>query len=518
MYCLSSFFISRSEDISAGDPVHESNGLRRHMLSAVLSGIKQPEVNTNEINTVIFLSGDQDFFLEDINLFSSLLSLHNLSHVYPVGICAEEEMLFSTGAGSFRLMATMEGQSGALLIIMSESYTAGFLLSVNPLTQKFAQIQPDGKGSSLITFKESQDVFLIERKVRKEALADLLCKINLKVNAEHRASEECLKSSRQENLRLPQCIFLPPACHISISNTGFGKGEPAPISGIDENVLSEDSALTLSMMGLNNYLKTERAHSDLINRALAETLEKFEGPLSEITHVVISSHTFKDYGAEYLGIKEALSGMGINAEMLLVYMARCAGAVSAVRYSSLLIREDSTRKVLVVLVDKVADEIKGRTLNNGMAIFSDSSCSFIMSSGKEGFQVLGYSECFNNDMAEVNPNQDLVKYLQDFSIGFRNASQPFFSLENGICNQKDTFLIIGNYNLSIMRNYSRILGFDPKQLYTKQLAETAHMYSSDIIYNAEKLKSENSIKAGDLLLLAGTGSYQWGSILLAYTA
>lgn len=302
---------------------------------------------------------------------------------------------------------------------------------------------------------------------------------------------------------------------VFIHAIGSAKGEKANIADLEPAIISENNTLTLSALGVEHYRRTHKSHEDLLREAVEQTLKSESCSPGKIDFVLLSSHTFTHYQTAVPVISDTLKKMGIHAPVELIYLSRCASGISAIHYGKSLIASGEASCILTILVDKVNDEYKGRTLNGGMSLFSDGASSFILSRQGYGFRVEYLNEYMDNEMVDVKPEANLVHYLQQFAQGLKKVAGNVLA-QAGVKPDQVRYVVTGNYNLSIMMNYGRIAGFKSHQLYTEEVNENSHLYSSDIVLNLEAMRRKKQIAHGDRLLVLGTGSYHWGAMTVTY--
>lgn len=306
---------------------------------------------------------------------------------------------------------------------------------------------------------------------------------------------------------------------ISIESIGYSLGEPCSIEHLIPDVLEESAVLTLAAMGLGHFRKATNSHLSLVSEALSDCLKASNCAADQIDQIIISSHTFLDYDIAFPELLIMLKNHGItHIPISSFYMSRCASAITCVRHAvNQMLSDISVNNVLIILVDKCLEEVKSkRTLNNGMSVFSDGASVFILRRGVVGgFMLCSISESVNNEMVELSPTADFVPYLQTFSAGLKSMVKQMLS-EAGLNPVDFKHLIAGNYNASILRNYAMLAGFKSKQIYCPHLSDVAHTYSSDLLITLDTLRKEGALELGDQLFLLGTGSFQWGGLVLNF--
>lgn len=306
---------------------------------------------------------------------------------------------------------------------------------------------------------------------------------------------------------------------ISIESIGYSLGESCSIEDLVPDVLEESAVVTLAAMGLGHFRKATNSHLSLVSEALNECLKASNCAADQIDQIIISSHTFLDYDIAFPELLRMFKNHGIaHIPISSFYMSRCASAITCIRHAvNQMLSDNSVNNILIILVDKCLQEVKlKRTLNNGMAVFSDGASAFMLRRGAIGSFVLqSLSESVDNEMVELSPTADFVPYLQTFSAGLKSLVKQMIT-ESGLNAIDFKYLIAGNYNASILRNYAMLAGFKSKQIYCPHLSDIAHSYSSDLLITLDTLRKEGTAEPGDQLLLLATGSFQWGGLILNY--
>ncbi len=444
---------------------------------------------------LILATPDQDAFLDGMDSFSEGLVRAGVSIKDPLGLVALPEHLLERVVGHAERLIRIEGRERVLCAVAEGQRLAVF--SIRPADpSRIGTVE--GPGLSAGSGPAVDRLLAFWRDVDAEwAWQDIVG--DLRDPSRVRAF-----------VRHGDALVMPESRSASVTHVGVQTGPARTLDEVGDGILDADSKSLLSALGVEVFHKASDSLAGLCLKAVGHALRDFDEP-RRIGRVILSSHTFVDATEQLKTLAGEFRRMGVEAPVELVYMTRCASAVTAMRVALGNILSGIDSDVLVVLVDRVFDEQKGRTLNRGMSLFSDGACAFVVSADKPGLRIRGLSEVTDHSMFGLKPNDDFVSYLKSFGTGLR---KPVESLVKALPDVGFTRVVTGNYNTSIMRNYCVIAGFSPRLIYTGQLSRHAHLFSSDLILNIASLAASEELRPGESAVLIGTGSYHWGAIAL----
>ena len=475
--------------IVVSNPVIEES-IRIEVISSLVDQAATNSATTDESGgLILYVSSTQNEFLNDIDLVNRQIDKSRLFKSFAVAYAVDESRLIDFSLEKACRLLFIEDRKNVLVVATGSTHTIAFQAKQGEEHEAHQVLDSKWNLSNFIEAVESK-----ENKTVNLNISDF--------------------TFDQKFVNLGNgTLSLPETDNVVIHKITTLEENQNPIEELAPDIIPDDTILTLSMMGCKMYRRTEKTHDQLVQDVIQKMVEESELEPKEITRLILSSHTYLDYDEN--AIKKILERMNCKATIELVYMSRCASAVSAVRAGTNYILGNRNEKVLVVLVDKVLENVSSRVLNNGLSIFSDGATGFVLSNNSSGYSVMSICESVDNSGAYPELQSNFMNYLKMFGAGIKAIAEKSKELLN-VESESLKYLITGNYNFSIMKNYGILFGCKTNQLFTKELGENAHLFSADIINNIESIRKADLIKDGESLMLLGTGSFHWGLLQVVY--
>jgi 3-oxoacyl-[acyl-carrier-protein] synthase III len=303
---------------------------------------------------------------------------------------------------------------------------------------------------------------------------------------------------------------------VFLSGISYHLGESFPIDSIPELQEKSDILENFLALGLKNYCVSSCSPGVLAKQCISQTLEKAKLNPADIDCFIYATNSFWDNNFYSNDIRQLLCDLKLTkAYPIGVFLSYCGNFHSAISIAHERIVAGRAKNVLLVTADKLSPH-ESRIYPPNITILSDAVASCIVTAHKGDFKIKNTYQHTNPYLWLSKPSDDLLAYMKATLDGIKAAYDGVMKAE-GVTSESISKVITNNYNLSIVRTFTMPARFKTSQIYTANLARFAHAFASDNLINLDTCVKEESIKAGELLLLLGTSPTTWSTTLLEST-
>lgn len=304
--------------------------------------------------------------------------------------------------------------------------------------------------------------------------------------------------------------------NVSLSGISYHLGETFSIASIPELQEKSDILENFLALGLKNYCVSSCSPALLAKQCISQTLEKAKLNPDEIDCFIYATNSFWEKNFYSNDIRQLLCDLKLTkAYPIGVFLSYCGNFHSAISIAHERIVAKRAKNVLLVTADMLSPH-ESRIYPPNITILSDAVASCVITDQKGDFKIKNTYQHTNPYLWLSKPSDDLLGYMKATMDGIKAAYDGVMKAE-GITAESISKVITNNYNLSIVRTFTMPARFKASQMYTANIARYAHAFASDNLINLDTCVKEESIKAGELLLLLGTSPTTWSTTLLEST-
>lgn|GEM_PF-2730796 len=306
--------------------------------------------------------------------------------------------------------------------------------------------------------------------------------------------------------------------NIFLSGIQYELGDKKELSSLFEQTDNIDDEEILKNLGLKFFRKSKVSMPSMLVKCAQRTLaESGIDPLT-IKSVLFVTSSLQDHSKDKNEIGEMLCQLGLkNAYPVGIFLSRCTNFSIAIQTAMNLIKAEGQDSILVLISDVTSKSPNTPALiPSNVSVSSDAAVSFIVSKTVAcTFKVLGTEHITNQKMWNSTASAGFVGHFRLFSTALKSLIKRTLDKYN-LEQENIKYLITGNYNLSVQRNYASMLGFKNNQLYSKMLPDIAHAFACDQLISMYSIAHHKLLNYDDKLLLLGTGDYYLGTVILEY--
>jgi 3-oxoacyl-[acyl-carrier-protein] synthase-3 len=279
----------------------------------------------------------------------------------------------------------------------------------------------------------------------------------------------------------------------------------ADISGLAEFLESQQMIPEPALWGWDRYRVSTVPAAQLARTAASASLAAAGEATAHVDAVIVCAARFSsdiESHAQFVG--RLLEDTDLrHAVPYGVSHNRCATMTSALGLAAALVRAGQHRAVLVVAADRLGE--RGSRLAP-FAVFSDGAAACVVARDVPGpLELLATAAAV--DAAEMRPNGELSAALA------RRVSDEL-AARTGTTTTAVRRLAHHNVFAPIVRLKEQQAGFRANQLYLRNIARLAHVYSCDPFINLADMVDEGLLGAGDLVALgSGVSGARFGALL-----
>lgn len=298
---------------------------------------------------------------------------------------------------------------------------------------------------------------------------------------------------------------------VNISCINYTLGESRSITEIPELANDKDGAKFLLDRGFKNFRLYEGEPWELGVDAAKKTLSEAKLSSNDIDQVVYASISSKN---PMIGDK----GVGLfatNMEMLEtpitgVCFGECTNVMLGLEYATMLVETGRARNVLLVSTDVACS--KEQRMTSGYTICSDGAAACIVSMEARGegisFDLIKFHKAYHHlsRAGLSNPAQ-----------AFRDIARAALFCKTTVCKglqEKISMWVPNTGNTEVAGAFASVLGIPLKDYYLENLADYAHLFSTDQLINlidwaTRKNVSNGAIACGIATGLSGSSAALW---------
>lgn len=193
---------------------------------------------------------------------------------------------------------------------------------------------------------------------------------------------------------------------------------------------------------------------------------------AEVDLLILCSTRFPGDARTHGGFLETvLGGLGLDCAFLGLTLNRCTNLVRGLSVAETFVRSGQYRTVLVITVDRVADE---STRMESFALFSDGAAGALVTSTPGDFTILGSATA--QDTAKLEWRHEISSAL---AREVNDALLP----PHGLTTSDIVGLLHNNVYLPILVMKETQAGFTAAQLHTANVARVGHCFAADPLIN-----------------------------------
>ncbi|MGB7686730.1 MAG: 3-oxoacyl-[acyl-carrier-protein] synthase III C-terminal domain-containing protein [Solirubrobacterales bacterium] len=284
------------------------------------------------------------------------------------------------------------------------------------------------------------------------------------------------------------------------------------LSGIDPEVKQ-----VLREGGINTYRTTDRSVVELAAGPITRTVAALsDEERSRIKRLIFASNSMWDESLHTANaFSELLRDLGIpDVVPMSASMSWCANFHIALEMSRLLV-QDGEECVLVICADLWPKQRADRLVSPRISVHSDAAASFAVSTHGGPFQLHRTNVRLDPALGSLDRNTQLTEYMEGVANGVTGTVGA--ALGGSLTPDDIARVVPNNYSRWTCRAISQLAGFDESKLFLDNVPRFAHALCADNPINLRDLIERDGVSAGDLLLMLGTGPYQWGASVLEAT-
>lgn len=298
-----------------------------------------------------------------------------------------------------------------------------------------------------------------------------------------------------------------------IGNIAYRHGEFFKVDQIKTDEQNYE-AIAFKDIGLDHYSIVKGDILELAEGCIIESLESSEQCASEIDAIIISSCTFTTEKHPWLRIDKLCSNVGlVNATPYSVGLSQCSSFHYGLKLAHSLVQAGECRYVLLVVADK-ANEIDLFRVNRDPEfpfVGSDAVASCIIGTNiKNGFKIGSkVAQRFDATLISETPQEEIIprmiENMEDLFTNFYGENQ----LEPDVVTQ----FIGNNYSSLGIDLFEYLSSVHRSKIYKNNVARFSHGFGVDTLINLKDYSEESKLSE-EKLVLFGSGTYQWGLVLL----
>ncbi|MET1077269.1 MAG: hypothetical protein ABWY06_04530 [Pseudomonas sp.] len=299
--------------------------------------------------------------------------------------------------------------------------------------------------------------------------------------------------------------------NLCISQPAYRLGEPRPVAELPE--LAGDAAGLgyLRSLGIEQYARAERPLAELMREAAAEALDSAGCAPLDIGAIVYASSRYDPHSdLDSLPVLAQRLGMD-RAVPYGVFLGQCANFSHALTLARALIELEGRGPVLVIIADALPS-LAGRILARRTSVLSDGACAFV-AGGRAQVRVHGLITQASPALVALDPMGGLLAFIEGVSQGFRSTCAAGLDAA-GLGAEAYRWLLVGNYNLAVQRNFTALAGFADAQLFSANRSRFAHSFAADQMIALADLLSSDQLQVGQRAFCVGTGHHLWSAMSL----
>lgn len=305
---------------------------------------------------------------------------------------------------------------------------------------------------------------------------------------------------------------------VFMSGIGYALGELHDVDALEELRRQPDLLESLLVLGLKTYTRVDVSPATLAKRAMIQTLERTGIAPTEVSAVVYGTTSF--WCADFYRrqeISRVMHELGlVNAYPIGVTLSECANLQSALRVAVNLVRSEGHSNVLLVVTDRISDH-DSRIVPPQISVKSDGAAACLVTRGVPGdYEICAIEQSIDTALWDMDVHHQVAEYLRKTADGIKVMIGRMFA-RLGKCAADFDFLVPNNYNISVLRTFGALLGFDPARIYMENVRRTAHVVAADNLINLKDLADWRPLRSDALVLLLGSGPNLWGCTVLRKT-
>jgi 3-oxoacyl-[acyl-carrier-protein] synthase-3 len=197
-----------------------------------------------------------------------------------------------------------------------------------------------------------------------------------------------------------------------------------------------------------------------------------------------------------------------NATVFGLNQQACTSMLGSLRLAGMLISsEPDISKVLCVTADRFPENALYEQAYN---LISDGAAACIVSNQPGGFKLVAWHGITNGALAFASDDETVGTF---FNYSYAAINKVLTKAKMSI--KELSWIVPQNTNRKAWQILCSLLKFDFARVYLPTLPEVGHVISADNIINLKHLQEQNTLNAGDrvLLFMAGYG-LNWQCVVL----
>lgn len=293
-------------------------------------------------------------------------------------------------------------------------------------------------------------------------------------------------------------------------------GEPAPVDALPQLLARDELRANIDKCGFRDYRAAALPPAYLAQSCVERLFASRPALAGEIDTIVYASLTLREseFYNEHLG--DCLVRLGLEqVNMIGLFSSECGNLGSALLVAQSLIRSGKARTILVISADVCLNEHQ-RVIDDNVVVSDGASCFVVNTDPGNDFQLIDTFQRSNHRLRLETSGTYLPRYLKLSTDGMKDCVETLLSA-HATSRQHINAFVTGNYSKPVLAMFCYVAGLKSEVHFKGDVAGMAHVYSSDVAINLERLLAASTLAAGDRLVCLSTGSSTWFASLAVKT-
>lgn len=260
------------------------------------------------------------------------------------------------------------------------------------------------------------------------------------------------------------------------------------------------------LWGWQFYRKTQKRSVDMAYDTAAGTIARSGVAAGEIDALFVCCSDPLNYYAQNAFLAELSGRLGLGSNFSSwIGGAGCVSLFSAIRLAAALVGEGAVRHVLIVTVDRIANETS-RFQRYG--VLSDGACSLLVTDATQADYAIVGVKVMSSPASLANGGVDFQEKCQLIDAVFADlkAATDFDTTDAAVFGT-NVFVPVQELELSVMP-------VDSLLAYQKNVLRYGHCYASDPLINLIDFYAESGNEKVSRSIMASTAHGHFGAVLL----
>lgn len=293
-------------------------------------------------------------------------------------------------------------------------------------------------------------------------------------------------------------------------------GEPVPMASLPQLLARDDLRANLDKCGFRDYRASALAPAYLAQACVERLFAARPALAGAVDTIIYASLTLREseFYNEHLG--DCLVRLGLEkVNMIGLFSSECGNLGSALLVAQSLIRSGKAGTILVISADVCLDQHK-RVIDENVVVSDGASCCIVNTDAGNDFELVDTCQRSHHRLRLETSGTYLPRYLKLSTDGMKDCIEHLLKSHCTSRQQINAF-VTGNYSAPVLAMFRYVAGLKSEVHFKGDVAGMAHVYSSDVAINLERLLAASTLAAGDRLVCLSTGSSTWFASLAVKT-